>query len=243
MYQTNPPSSPKEILSRRCNLHQTNSQRLELAEKYHLLQPQLLGDTFHPPNYLVQQILVASHVKLYYDPQQTNCYQSPHWFAVVGTEEFYEQREVSEIYRVWREGINPFVVVDFVSRDSEIVDLDERQATGNQPQSHWEVYEQILRIPYYILFDYQSNHLRVFELAGSGYKELRIKEPRIWLQNIQLGLGLWEGVYQGINRQWLRWYDGSLKWIMTHEERERKRAELLKKQLIILGIDDEKGME
>ena len=238
MYPTNPPSSPKEVLTTIYDLPRGNSQRLELADKYHLLQPQLLGDTFRPPNYLVQQILVARDVKLYYDPQQTSNYKCPNWFAVVGVDRFYEQRDLRKSYQVWQEGINPFVVVELLSPDTEIEDLEPRFTSGNQPMRKWEVYEQILQVPYYILFDSKTNHLRAFQLVDSRYKELKLSDPRIWMNEVQLGLGLWQGIYQGINRRWLRWYDGSLKWILTPEERERKRAELLAKQLILLDIDD-----
>lgn len=238
MYQTNPPPSPKEVLTTRYDIPRVNSQGLELADQYQILQTQLLGDTFRPPNYLVQQILVARDVKLYYDPQQTSKYKRPNWFAVVGVDPCYEQRDLRTSYQVWQEEINPFVVVDLPSCNTEIKDLEPRLPKENPSLSNWEVYEQILRIPYYILFDSKTNHLRVFQLVDSRYKELKLSDPRIWMQEVQLGLGLWHGMYQGINRRWLRWYDGSLKWILTHEERERKRAELLAKQLIMFGIDE-----
>ncbi len=238
MYPTTPPSDPKEVLTTMYDLPRVNSQRLELADKYQLLQPQLLGDTFRPPNYLVQQILVARDVKLYYDPQQTSKYKLSDWFAVVGVDPCYEQRDLKTRYRVWQEEINPFVVVDLRYPDTEIKDLEPKLPRGNPSLSKWEVYEQILRIPYYILFDSKTNHLRVCQLVDNRYKDLKLSDPRIWMNGVQLGLGLWQGTYQGINRRWLRWYDGSLKWILTHEERERKRAELLAKQLIMLGIDE-----
>jgi Uma2 family endonuclease len=186
----------------------------------------------------VQQILVGRDIKLYYDPQQTSQYKHLDWFAVVGVDPCYEQRDLITSYQVWQEGINPFVVVELHSSDREINDLEQRLPTKNPSMSNREVYEQILRIPYYILFDSKTNHLRAFQLVDNHYKELKLSDPRIWMNGVQLGLGLWQGTYHGIHRRWLRWYDGSLKWILTHEEREQKRAELLAKQLIMLGIED-----
>ena len=46
-----------------------------------------------------------------------------------------------------------------------------------------------------------------------------------WLEEAELGLGLWEGEYQGLTRQWLRWYDQENNWLPTPEEREKQRAE------------------
>jgi hypothetical protein len=95
----------------------------------------------------------------------------------------------------------------------------------NQPPTKWEVYERILRVPYYIVFDRYTDQLRGFQLVGSSYTELELSEPRVWMNDIQLGLGLWQGVYQGIERLWLRWYDADGNWVLTPEERERQRAE------------------
>jgi hypothetical protein len=47
----------------------------------------------------------------------------------------------------------------------------------------------------------------------------------VWLEEAELGLGLWEGEYQGLTRQWLRWYDRDNNWLPTPEEREKQRAD------------------
>ncbi len=51
------------------------------------------------------------------------------------------------------------------------------------------------------------------------------------MNDIQLGLGLWQGVYQGIDRVWLRWYDAAGNWILTPEERERQQAEQVRQEV------------
>ena len=40
-----------------------------------------------------------------------------------------------------------------------------------------------------------------------------------------MGLGLWSGEYQGLSRNWLRWYDEFGNWIPTPTEQEHQRAE------------------
>lgn len=54
---------------------------------------------------------------------------------------------------------------------------------------------------------------------------------------LELGLGLWQGNYQGIDRLWLRWYDVNGNWIPTSAEQERQRAERLAAKLPELGIN------
>ncbi len=71
-----------------------------------------------------------------------------------------------------------------------------------------------------------------------------MSEPKVWMPELQLGLGLWQGVYQGIERLWLRWYDAEGRWILTEAEmqqqraeRAEERAERLAEQLRALGVD------
>jgi hypothetical protein len=41
------------------------------------------------------------------------------------------------------------------------------------------------------------------------------------MPELELGLGLWQGEFQGIERLWLRWYDARGNWIPTEAEQER----------------------
>lgn len=41
------------------------------------------------------------------------------------------------------------------------------------------------------------------------------------MPELELGLGLWQGEYQGIEQLWLRWYDARGNWILTQTEQER----------------------
>jgi hypothetical protein len=140
-------------------------------------------------------------------------------------------------YVVWQEEVNPFVVVELVSPGTEKEDLGQTLREANQPPTKWEVYERILRVPYYIVFNGRTNQLRAFQLAGSSYSELELSEPRVWMNDIQLGLGLWQGFYGESDRVWLRWYDAAGNWILTPEERERRRVERLTQQLRSLGVE------
>ena len=54
-----------------------------------------------------------------------------------------------------------------------------------------------------------------------------------------LGLGLWRGRYQGLERCWLRFLDAEGAWVPTPLEREQQRVERLGAQLKALGIEPE----
>ena len=156
----------------------------------------------------------------------------------------YEQREPRLSYVIWQEGVDPFVVVELLSPGTEQEDLGQTLRDATQPPTKWEVYEQIIRIPYYIVFDRYTDDLQAFRLEGSRYKVLELPQPRVWIPELELGLGLWRGSYQGIERQWLRWFDAPGNWIPTPAEREaqlvereRRRVERLIEQLRSLGVE------
>ncbi|HEY9650915.1 MAG TPA: Uma2 family endonuclease, partial [Coleofasciculaceae cyanobacterium] len=76
-------------------------------------------------------------------------------------------------------------------------------------------------IPYYVVFSRYTNQLRVFRLKGAHYEELELQQSQLWMPELELGLGLWQGEFQGVERLWLRWYDAEGNWILTEAERER----------------------
>ena len=215
-----------------------------LPDEFHDWQAQLLSLTFHPPDYPASRVFSASDMNLYYDVRHALWYKRPDWFGVVGVPRLYDDVDMRQSYVVWQEGVNPFVVVELLSPGTEKEDLGDRteklpveseELVGNgqamQPESEdkpprkWEVYEQILHIPYYVVFSRYTNQLRTFRLQGAHYEELELQEPRVWMSELELGLGLWQGEYQGIERLWLRWYDAQGNWVPTEAEQQRQRAE------------------
>ncbi|MEQ8468978.1 MAG: Uma2 family endonuclease [Coleofasciculus sp. E1-EBD-02] len=250
MFQTDPPQDPKKVLPTMYDLKSEDPEEPGLPDKYHLLQARFLEDTFYPPNYPTDRIFVASDLNLYYNPRQPNWYKRPDWFAVVGVDRLYEQRDLRMSYVVWQEEVNPFVVVELISPGTEKEDLGQTLREANQPPTKWEVYERILRVPYYIVFNGRTNQLRAFQLMGSSYTELDLSEPRVWMNDIQLGLGLWQGFYGECDRTWLRWYDAQSNWILTPSERERQEVERerrrvarLIEQLRSLGVEPDLDLE
>jgi Uma2 family endonuclease len=250
--QTDPPRSPRETLPTMYDLPSEDPEEPGLPDEFHDLQPQLLSLTFRPPNYQASEIFSGTDMNLYYDVRHSMWHKRPDWFGVVGVPRLYDEIDLRMSYVVWQEGVNPFVIVELLSPGTEKEDLGENvdeeklasesengsgngqviknQADGKPPRK-WEVYEQILRIPYYVVFSRYTNRLRVFELEGGHYLELELSESRVWMSDLNLGLGLWQGEFLGIDRLWLRWYDSEGNWILTPEERERQRAEQAEAQL------------
>jgi Uma2 family endonuclease len=236
MYQSDPPRPPKEVLPTMYDLKSEDPEEPGLPDQFHLLQPRLLDETFCPLDYAVNEILVASDLNLYYDPHYPLWYKRPDWFAVLGVPHLYEGQDLRLSYVIWQEGVNPFIAVELLSPGTEKEDLGQTLRDVEQPPTKWEVYERILRIPYYVVFDRYTSQLRVFKLDGSRYVEISLQDERFWIPEIGLGIGIWQGNYQGIEMSWLRWYDAK-NWILTPVELERRRSERLIAQLKSLGIE------
>ncbi len=233
--QTEPPRSPRETLPTMYDLPSENPEEPGLPDEFHDFQPELLRLTFKPPNYPPEKIFCGSDMNLYYDPHHTNWYKRPDWFGVVGVSRLYEEQDLRLSYVIWQEGVSPFVVVELLSPGTEDEDLGEAQTRQTQPSftqppSKWEVYEQILRIPYYVVFSRYTNQLRAFVNTGGEYQKLDLKQSRVWMPQLQIGLGLWLGEYAGINRLWLRWYDALGNWIPTEAEAAKQEAMAAKQE-------------
>jgi len=61
----------------------------------------------------------------------------------------------------------------------------------------------------YVVFSRYTNRLRAFTLVADRYQESELdpNQPKLWIPALELGLGLWQGEYEGVTRLWLRWYD------------------------------------
>ena len=119
-------------------------------------------------------------------------------------------------YFVWVLGKSPDVVIEMVSN-----------RIGQEAGRKLNTYAR-MRIPYYVIFDPQEQLgggvLRLYELRGLVYVEMAEK----WLAEVEIGLTLWNGVYENKSDRWLRWCDQDGNLILTGSEcaeRERQRAE------------------
>lgn len=235
--QIDPPRSPRETLPTMYDLPSEDPEETGLPDEFHLWQADLLSYTFCPPNYATEQVFVGSDLNLYYDPQHTGWYKRPDWFAVVGVSRLYAGQDLRLSYVFWQEGVRPAVVVELLSPSTRNEDLGqshrkaasekpgEESSVHEKPPTKWEVYEQVLGIPYYILFDrYNNDELQAFQLEGGRYRKIALSEPKVWIPTLELNLALWQGEFRGKERQWLRWYDAAGNLVLTEAEQERQRA-------------------
>lgn len=144
---------------------------------------------------------------------------NPDWFAK-------EHRS----YFMWEFGKPPELVIEVVSNTK-----------GGELHKKLQRYAQ-LGIQYYVVYDphqfIQKNKLQVYELRANEY----VAKPNQVLDKLNLQLTLWEGIFEQISAEWLRWGDADGHLIPTGAEQaqqERQRADRLAAQLKAMGIEPE----
>jgi hypothetical protein len=106
------------------------------------------------------------------------------------------RRKDNRSYFIWKFGKPPDAVTEIVS-----------DTPGGEDTTKLKLYAK-LGVPYYIIFDpflrLKKGLVRVFKLEGRKYQLLPAWD---WLPELNLGLKLWEGEYDGRKGVWLRWCD------------------------------------
>jgi Uma2 family endonuclease len=253
IYPSNAPRPPAETLPTMYDLPSEDPEESGLPDEFHDFQPKLLRETYGATDSGVDPFFIGADLNLYYDVRHPRWYKRPDWFLVLGVAPGTQQSELRWSYVMWQEGVAPFLVVELLSPGTEAEDLGQTLREVNQPPTKWQVYEQILRIPYYVVFDRYTNQLRLFQLLATRYQEMPLPEQRFWFSEIAAGLGVWQGIHQSIEGRWLRWYDAEGHWLPTADERAtlaeqqvkqaQQRAERLAERLRSLGIDPDQVEE
>ncbi|MDC0835278.1 hypothetical protein CKA32_006277 [Geitlerinema sp. FC II] len=139
-------------------------------------------------------------------------------------------------YFIWQFGKSPDLVLEIVS-----------DRYGDELGSKLATYER-LRVSYYVVFDPDKligeATLTVYELRGKCYFEIAKIDrdgKSIWLEQVGLGLLLWQGDFEEKENLWLRWCDRESHVLPTgfelaqqeflEREEQEKRAERAESQL------------
>jgi len=158
--------------------------------------------------------------------------EAPDWFYVPNVPPNLDG-QIRRSYVLWREHIAPLIALEFASGNGD----EERDRTPlsrtdegvlTKPGKFW-VYEQVMRIPYYGIYEINSGRLEVYRLIDGYYRLLELNDRghfAIGLLGVELGL--WQGSYQNQEMLWLRWWDEEGNLLLIGDERaqlERLRGE------------------
>ncbi len=158
-------------------------------------------------------------------------------------------------YATWEENeIVPILTLEMVSH-----------TPGNEYDEKMEIYAK-LGVLYYLVYNpefwLRDRHqpFELYKLNAAGTYQLQIGEP-YWMPEVGLGIGRCQGVFNGIDRELLAWFDrAGTRYLMPEEsvlverqraqqerqiaqderqvaQNEKQRADRLAAQLRALGID------
>src|SRR5919202_1117587 len=186
--------------------------------------------TLHPDG----QYAIGQDCGIYWretDPPEKGA-EAPDWFYVPNVPPKLDG-QIRRSYVLWRELMAPLIALEFASGNGE----EERDATPlsvstegqtTKPGKFW-VYERIIRIPYYGIYEIKNGKLEVYHLTDFSYQKLEPNERGHYpITPLSIELGLWQGTYQNQTQLWLRWWDSEGNLLLIGDERaeqERQRAE------------------
>lgn len=167
---------------------------------------------------------------IYYDPYEPAIV--PDGFLSLGVPRIVDE-DLRLSYVLWEEQKVPTLVLEVVSQ------------TRRKEYTEKKDFYREMGVIYYVIYNplrKRKPRLEVYYLNQGNY-ELLEGEP-IWLSELNLGIGREKGTCQGIEREWLYWYDEQGKRYLTPEERikqEREAGKLEGKlesvpQLLALGL-------
>jgi Uma2 family endonuclease len=209
-----------------------------LPDEFHGLQPQLLSRTLQLSAYTQDEIFSVLDMSLHYDAQHPQWYKRPDWFLAVGVSRLYKGTAARRSYVMWDEKVSPIVVVEFLSDGTESEDLGRfakkpPQVAVGRPPCKFDVYETILQVPNYIVYDKETAQLRYFRLVNGRYQEqlIAVNNPKLWIPELGIGLGIWAEQFQTLPQSWLRWCDQQGNFFPTDTEAERQAKEVAENKL------------
>ncbi|BAT56344.1 hypothetical protein NOS3756_53480 [Nostoc sp. NIES-3756] len=163
---------------------------------------------------------------IYYDPDELAIV--PDGFLSLGVERFYDEY-LRPSYVLWEEEKLPILVLEVVSQNYRGEYTTKKAKYANLSVLYYVIYHPTRR---------RKPRLEAYKLINGEYQPLQ-GNP-IWLAEVGLGIGMERGTYQGINREWLYWYNEQGERLLTPEEQAKQaqqRAEILAQRLRAMGVD------
>ncbi len=199
-----------------------------LADKQHRFLVQILNNPHLPPPLGQEPFVACTNVGLFSmhlsQPLVPDVFLS---LNVKLPHDIFAKRHRAYFIDIY--GKPPEVVVEVVSNRK-----------GGEDSKKLREYA-LIGVRYYVIYDPEKHLskqvLRSYELQGRTYVPLSFP----WLAQVNLGLTLWQGVYEGREGTWLRWCDYSRQILLTDAEQERlaKEQERLAKEQEQLAREQE----
>jgi Uma2 family endonuclease len=120
----------------------------------------------------------------------------------------------------WEEGGRlPEVIIELLSQKTAKVDRTVKK----------DLYEQVFGTGEYFLVDPKTRKVEGFDLVGGVYQpKIPTTQGRLWCRQFDAYLGFWHGVWQTLEKDWIRLFDRAGNLMPTAEEDADRWAEAAK---------------
>jgi len=190
-------------------------------------QPLIAGalrETLELIGFIKPEMLIATNFGLCATIDEQLVIKAPDWVYVPSVKPLAVPK-YRRSYTPNLEGEVPLIVMEFLSE----TEGGEYSVKRTYPPGKWFFYEQVLRVPIYVILDPEGGLFEVYRLHGERYElELPNENGRNWIPEMGLFLGTWQGKKEEETGYWLRWWDEAENlqpWALEEIEIERQRAE------------------
>jgi Uma2 family endonuclease len=134
--------------------------------------------------------------------------------------------EVTRSYTPRLQGDSPTMVLEFLSD----TDGGEYSVKETYPPGKFFYYEQILQMPNYGIFEPEAGTLEVYRLDDAKRYRLESanEQNQFWIPEMQLFLGIWQGIRENRQGYWLRWWDQQGNLLLWGAEQIERLADQLR---------------
>jgi Uma2 family endonuclease len=140
--------------------------------------------------------------------------EAPDWFYVPNVSPLLDG-EYRRSYVLWKEFVAPLIAIEFVSGNGS-EERDTTPPSETEKAGKFWVYEQAIRIPFYVIFDAWRDNLEVYQLLNGRYVKMQSND-RGHYPIPPMGVEI--GLQQAGTTTWLRWWDESGNLLLTGDER------------------------
>ena len=190
------------------------------------------------------QYFIGQGVGIYFrhtNPPLDGC-KAPDWFYIPHVSPLAPDGKVRRSYVLWHEPTIPAVAIEQVSHEP-LEEWDETPETGK----FW-VYERVLKIPYYAIYDGFRGTLDCFRLIDGKYVAMKADaQGRFDVPTLNVSLGLRLSKIHNYKRRWLRFFDADGQLLLTGNEQmrhwetldalEKKRAEFANGEVDAISLE------
>ncbi len=200
-----------------------------LESYWHVLQINLLLELVAHHFRARDDYYVGGNNFVYYSEEQARNrdYRGPDFFFVNGVNRLPMRR----YWAVWLEGGRyPDLIIELLSPTTAVEDRTTKKT----------LYERTFKTHEYFCYDPDAQLLEGWRLGGRGrYRSIK-RDARgwMWVEEVELWLGPWQGTYRGYKDVWLRFYDKEGRMIPTPAETaEAAEAEVARLQARLAALE------